>query len=96
MEEIKTELTNEELDEVSGGSRSDARHNLKNYIDCVVTGLKPGEYLYMMRTPGGVKMNVRYANGDAIKIHPKISAGYFLAYNFTTDLYGYVDCHYVK
>ena len=96
MADIKTELNMEELDEVSGGSRNDERHNLKNYIDCVVTGLKPNEYLYMTRTPGGARMNVRYANGSTIKIHPKISSGCFLAYNFTGDVYGYVDSHYVK
>ena len=97
MENIDVkDLTLEELDEVAGGSRSDERHNLKNYIDCVVTNLKSGEYLYFLYRPNGSKMSIRYQNGESIKIHPRITTGYFLAYDWRTDKYGYVDAHYIK
>lgn len=94
-EEIK-EMSLDELDEVAGGSRDDERHNLKNYITGSVSGLAKGSYLYMKTSPSGSKMSVRYANGDRILYHPKLSGGYYLAYSWQADKYGYVEAKYVK
>lgn len=95
MDEIK-EMTLDELDEVAGGSRDDERHNLKNYVTGTVSGLAKGVYLYMKTTPGGAKMSVRYANGDRVLYHPKVSGGYYLAYNWQADKYGYVEGKYIN
>ncbi len=95
MEEIK-EVTLEEMDEIVGGSRNDERHNLKNYKNGRVKGLARGTYLRMKQTPGGANMSVKFANGDYIKYHPKLSAGYYLAYSIQADKYGYVEAKYVK
>ena len=95
MEEIK-EATLEELDEIAGGSRSDERHNLKNYLVGKVTGLPRGTYLSMRTQPGGPKMSVRFANGDRIQYHPRLSGGYYLAYSYQADKYGYVEAKYIK
>ena len=94
-EEIK-EMTLDELDEVAGGSRDDERHNLKNYVAGTVSGLAKGSYMYMRTTPGGSKMSVKYANGDHILYHPKLSSGSYLAYNWQADKYGYVEAKYIK
>ena len=93
-EEIK-EVTLDELGEAAGGSRDDERHNLKNYLYGVVTGLPKGKYLYMKTTPGGKNMSVRFGNGDRIQYHPKLSGGYYLAYSWQADKYGYVEAKYI-
>jgi hypothetical protein len=95
MDEIK-EMSIDELDGVAGGSRSDERHNLDNYVVGSVSGLAKGKYLYMQTTPGGSNMSVRYSNGDRIQYHPKLSGGYYLAYNWQADKYGYVQAKYVN
>jgi len=94
-EEIK-EVTLDELSEVAGGSRDDERHNLKNYLLGNVTGLAKDTFLYMRTQPGGSKMSVRFANGDRIQYHPRLSGGYYLAYSYQADKYGYVEAKYVK
>ena len=95
MDEIK-EVTLEELGEIAGGARDDERHNLKNYVNGKVTGLPRGTYLYMRKTAGGAKMSVKFANGDRIQYHPKLTGGYYLAYSHQADKYGYVEAKYVK
>ncbi len=95
MDEIK-EVTLDELDEIAGGSRDDERHNLNNYKIGRVGGLARGAFLYMKRTPGGANMTVKFANGDRIQYHPKLSGGYYLAYSLQADKYGYVEAKYIK
>ena len=65
MEEINTvqevkELNLDELNEVSGGSRGDERHKLRNYIALTVSNLPKGEYLVMQRKPRGAFMSVKF------------------------------------
>ena len=95
MEEIK-EVTLEELGEIAGGARDDERHDLKNYKSGTVKGLPRGKYLYMKSQPGGKDMNVKFANGDRIMYHPKLSGGYYLAYSYQADKYGYVKADYIR
>lgn len=95
MDEIK-EITLDELGEVAGGARNDERHNLKNYKSGKVSGLPRGTYLYMRKTAGGAKMTVRFANGDRIQYHPALSSGYYLAYSYQADKYGYVEAKYIR
>ena len=100
MEEINTvqevkELNLDELNEVSGGSRGDERHKLRNYIALTVSNLPKGEYLVMQRKPRGAFMSVKYQNGDHVLVHPDHENGYYLAYDWTHDMYGFIDARYV-
>lgn len=95
MDEFK-EITLDELGEIAGGSRDDERHNLKNYYRGRVSGLPRNTYLYMKTKPAGANMTVRFANGDRILYHPKLTNGYYLAYSTQADKYGYVEAKYVK
>ena len=52
--------------------------------------------MYMRQTAGGAKMSVKFANGDRIQYHPKLSGGYYLAYSYQADKYGYVEAKYIK
>lgn len=95
MKEGIRKMTLDELDEVAGGRRGDKLHTLKNYVAGTVR-VPEGKHLVMQRTPRGAFMSIKYADGDHILVYPELMSNYYLAYDWKTDIYGFVDSKYVE
>ncbi len=90
------ELSLEEMEEVAGGKKKDAAHDLKNFVTARVSVPK-GTYLVMQKTAGGAFMSIKYKDGDTISVNQNfLEKGYLLAYSPAKDKYGYVDAKYVR
>ena len=83
------ELSLEEMEEVAGGKKKDAAHDLKNFVTARVSVPK-GTYLVMQKS-------IKYKDGDSISVNQNfLEKGYLLAYSPAKDKYGYVDAKYVR
>ena len=90
------EINIENLETVAGGRTHDAVHDLNNYVSRTVYNLPKGTYLVMQKTARGAFLNCKYTNGDRILVHKSFyEAGYYLAYSYEKDLYGFVDASYI-
>ena len=95
-EQKAVSLSNEELDQVSGGSRTDSIHDLSRFIQrtvCNVIHYDDTACLTLRRTPNGAIIpNVGWQNGDPILVHGQYKEdGWYFAYHCGSGKYGYVN-----
>lgn len=94
-------LSNEELDQISGGgSNDDSIHDLSKFIQrtvCNVIHYDSTACLTLRRTPGGAIIpGVGWQNGEQILVHGQYKMdGWYFAYDRRSGKFGYVNSNNV-